>query len=499
MRMTVAMIGSTARDTRAQRMPAPTVTSRPHIKRWSRQVAADVVGLGDAAATILGALLPTILYVSAGGSENAFIAVGRIGLLAAIIVYLCLRAWGMYPVNAMHNFPVRPATLFAALSIAMLAVLGVGLPFNSHGILYAWAWALTWITLSFPLLLANRLLANVILSRQKTAGRFGQRVAVYGAGEVARRVHQYLHGNDLGISLAGVYDDRRTNGRVDDEAIDIAGDLEDLLDAGRAGDIDQIIIALPPSADKRIARIARRLEQLPVSLHVVTHIASDFIGEGPSHKVSGLGPVGLLDVKAKPLSDWSPLLKRAEDIGLGLVFLIASLPLMAVFAVLIKLESDGPIFFRQRRRGLNQRVIHVIKFRTMTVLENGAQISQATHNDPRVTGVGWWLRRTSLDELPQLINVLKGEMSIVGPRPHALAHDEAWENMLENYTNRHQVKPGITGLAQVRGLRGLANDENTIQERVRNDLEYIARWSLWLDLKIILRTVFAILTGRNAH
>lgn len=499
--MTVAIIGPTESE-RARyttRSAATGSASQPHIKRWSRRVAADVVGLGDVAAIIIGAIIPTAFYVASGVPDIAFITVVRVALLASIIVYMCLRNWSMYPVNGMHDFPIRPGALLAALVIAMVAVLGIGLPFHINSDLEAWAWASTWVTASFVLLLANRMLANAVLSRQKTAGRFYQRVAVYGAGEIARRVHQYLGSNDLGITLAGVFDDRKDKDRLDDQAIAISGGLDDLLNAGRNGDIDQIIIALPQLADKRMTDIARRLEQLPVSLHVVTHIASDLIGEGPVHKVSGLGPVGLLDVKAKPLSDWAPILKRIEDVGLGVIFLLASLPLMAIIGVLIKLESDGPIFFRQRRRGHNQKVIEVIKFRTMTVMENGNHVSQAIPNDPRVTGVGWWLRRTSLDELPQLINVLKGEMSIVGPRPHALAHDEAWENMLAHYINRHQVKPGITGLAQVRGLRGLAGDDNTIHDRVRNDLEYIAQWSLWLDLKIIARTVFAILTGRNAH
>jgi putative colanic acid biosynthesis UDP-glucose lipid carrier transferase len=499
--MTVALIGSTDRE-RAHKTTrsATTATSdQPHRKRWSRQVAADVVGLGDVAAIVFGAIIPTAFYVATDGPSDAFITVVRVALLASIIVYMCLRNWGMYPVNAMHDFPIRPGALFAALLIAMVAVLGVGLPFHISGDLEAWAWTSTWVTASFVLLLANRMLANVVLSRQKMAGRFRQRVAVYGAGEIARRVHQYLGSNDLGISLVGIFDDRKAKDRLDDQAIAISGGLDDLLSAGRKDDIDQIIIALPQAADKRTTDIARRLEQLPVSLHVVTHIASDLIVEGPAHKVSGLGPIGLLDVKAKPLSDWAPIHKRVEDVGLGFVFLLASLPLMVIIALLIKLESNGPVFFRQRRRGHNQKVIEVIKFRTMTVMENGNHVSQAVPNDPRVTGVGWWLRRTSLDELPQLINVLKGEMSIVGPRPHALAHDEAWENMLAHYINRHQVKPGITGLAQVRGLRGLAGDDNTIHERVRNDLEYIAHWSLWLDLKIIARTVCAILTGRNAH
>lgn len=466
---------------------------------WSRQVAVDLVGLGDAMAVIAGTAVPAAIYQVVGGLQLSPMTVLRVGLLAAVIVYLCLRSWDMYRKDQMHDFPVRPGVLLSALSIAMLAVLGVGLPFENTEFIHAWVWAFVWFSASFLLLLINRTIANSVLARMTSAGRFELRVAVFGAGEIARRVHKHLTNDRLGISLAGVYDDRKDEDRLDSAGLDVTGKLEDLIREGRSGHIDQIIIALPQAADRRIAQIAHYLEQLPVSIHVVTHIASDLIDEGHAHKVSKLGPVGLLDVKNKPLSDWSPLIKRLEDTVLGTLFLLASLPIFLLAAILIKLESRGPVFFVQRRRGLNQQTIDVIKFRTMTVMEDGKDIKQATENDPRVTWTGRWLRRTSLDELPQLVNVLRGEMSIVGPRPHAIAHDEAWEQMLGQYIKRHQVKPGITGLAQIRGFRGQIEGRNSIEERVRNDLEYIANWSVWLDLKIMARTIVAILTGRNAH
>jgi Undecaprenyl-phosphate glucose phosphotransferase len=279
----------------------------------------------------------------------------------------------------------------------------------------------------------------------------------------------------------------------------INGRLDDLIEAGRAGRIDQIVIALPQSADRRAAEVARKLTQLPVSLHVVTHIASDLVDASAANRVSNLGPVGLLDVKRKPLSDWAPLVKRVEDHGLGFLLLIAASPLLLLCAIAIKLDSAGPVLFRQRRRGLNQKVIEVLKFRTMTVMEDGAEVRQATKDDDRVTRVGRILRRTSLDELPQLINVLKGEMSLVGPRPHALVHDEHWGEMLESYANRHQVKPGITGLAQVMGWRGATETEEKMKARVELDLAYIANWSLAADLKILAQTVWTVVHGENAN
>ncbi|MGQ0457100.1 MAG: exopolysaccharide biosynthesis polyprenyl glycosylphosphotransferase [Hyphomicrobium sp.] len=198
------------------------------------------------------------------------------------------------------------------------------------------------------------------------------------------------------------------------------------------------------------------------------------------------------------MNDWAPVSKRLEDLVLASLMLVASLPLWPLIAVAIKLDSPGPILFRQRRRGRHQTVVHILKFRTMSVVENDGAIRQAVPGDSRITRVGRFLRRTSLDELPQLLNVLSGEMSIVGPRPHALAHDEEFARMLDLYPNRHQMKPGMTGLAQVSGLRGPTTRPGAIEARVEADLDYVLSWSLWLDLKILGRTIAAVIRGENA-
>lgn len=183
---------------------------------------------------------------------------------------------------------------------------------------------------------------------------------------------------------------------------------------------------------------------------------------------------------------------------IGLTILLLSAPLWIVIAAAIKLESPGPVFFRQRRRGRYQSTIEMLKFRTMSVMEDGDAVRQAVPGDRRVTRVGRVLRRTSLDELPQLINVLKGEMSVVGPRPHAIAHDEEFSRMLAMYPNRHQMRPGMTGLAQVTGHRGSTAAPGSIEARVDADMTYITNWSLWLDLKILLKTIWAVVSGKNA-
>lgn len=467
-------------------------------QRWSRQVIADLVGLVDAAAIVLGAVLPAVIYSFVGELAVNWTQVVQTGMLSAIIAVYCLRSWGLYDTTRMNEFPIEPSRLFMALAIAFAAVHGIGLPFQA-GAVHAWVWYAVWLSASFTLILWSRIMARLVLAQWTAAGRFDTRVAVFGAGLIARRVYDFLADPKLGISFAGVYDDRRGQERLNAEGLTVNGRLDDLIEAGRAGRIDQIIIALPQAADRRAAEIARKLEQLPVSLHVVTHIASDLIDKPLAHRVSSLGPVGLIDVKRKPLADWAPLVKRVEDYGLGAILLMLAAPVLLLCALAIKLDSAGPVFFRQRRRGLNQKIIEVMKFRTMTVMEDGDVVRQAVAGDTRITKVGRFLRRTSLDELPQLINVMRGEMSLVGPRPHALVHDEHWGEQLEIYANRHQVKPGITGLAQVSGWRGITETADKMKARVEHDLAYIADWSLALDLKILARTVRAVVRGDNAN
>ncbi len=438
-----------------------------------------------------------LIYSTFGGVAVNWRQTMQIGLLTAIIVCFCLRRWGLYSTGSMNAFAIQPSRLLGALVIAFIAVQGVALPLAPRQIHVALWYALC-LSASFTLLLLVRILANTMLSRLTAAGRFDTRVAVFGAGAIARRVCDHLSNSQAGISFAGVFDDRLDEARLNPEGLRVAGRLDDLIAAGRNGCIDQIVIALPQAADRRAAEIAKRLEQLPVSLHIVTHIASDMVDAGPAHRVSNLGPVGLLDVKRKPLSGWSPLLKRAVDYALGCLLLLVAAPAMALIAIAIKLDSRGPVLFRQRRRGLNQRVIEVMKFRSMSVMEDGAEVRQATKDDARITRIGRLLRRSSLDELPQLLNVLRGEMSLVGPRPHALIHDQHWGSMLELYANRHQMKPGITGHAQVMGWRGETATAEKMQARVEHDLAYIANWSLTFDLRILAQTFGAVVRGDNA-
>jgi len=200
-----------------------------------------------------------------------------------------------------------------------------------------------------------------------------------------------------------------------------------------------------------------------------------------------------------PFHGMDAVMKRATDIVLASLALLLLAPLMLLIAIAVKLTSSGPALFRQRRYGLNGEEIMVYKFRSMTVCEDGAVVSQATRQDSRVTPLGRLLRSTSLDELPQLLNVLEGKMSVVGPRPHAVAHNELYRKLISGYMLRHKVRPGITGWAQVNGLRGETQTVEKMRARVQFDLDYLSHWSPWLDVKIILRTLWVIARDRNAY
>ena len=468
-------------------------------KPRSRKVVSDIVGLFDALAIVIGGLVPAQIYnLSGPGVISGWFTAVQWSLVVAIIVHLGMRHFKLFDTAKMHDFPMAPGKIALCLGLGFMAVLGIGLPFTASEA-HMWIWYAAWATTSFTLLVGNRILANYLLARMTRAGSFNRRIAVYGAGNIAARLDKYLRNPDLGISFAGVFDDRTDDARSATDGPKPTGRMEDLIEAGRKGDFDQIIIALPQAADHRTAHIARKLEQLPVSVHVCTHISSDLVDDDAVRSVSHVGPVGLLDVKQKPLSHWAPFLKSAEDYALGTVLLIMAVPIFILTAVAIKLDSSGPVFFKQRRRGLNQNIFEVIKFRTMTVQEDGNDVVQAKRDDPRTTRVGRLLRRTSIDELPQLINVLKGEMSLVGPRPHALTHDEQYSGLLQTYANRHQVKPGMTGLAQVNGYRGETKTPEQMQKRVDLDLDYIRNWSLALDFKILSRTMLAVSLNKNAY
>lgn len=279
--------------------PQSTTAEKPRVKRrLSRSVAADMVGFGDILAMVIGGLLPALIYAVAGNVKIEQLLILQSVLVAGFITHLCLRFRGMYDTTSMHRFPQNPFELFIGVVCGMAGVLGIGLPLALRD-MHIVVWYAAWLSASFALILYCRILARKIIARLAEEGRFDERIAVFGAGQIARRVHDHLTDEKLGIHFAGVFDDRAGEDRLNPEGLTVTGRLEDLIASCREGKIDRIIVALPQSADQRILNIISKFATLPVSTHIVTHIASDIVNGDIAHKVSSLGSVGLLDVKKK--------------------------------------------------------------------------------------------------------------------------------------------------------------------------------------------------------
>jgi exopolysaccharide biosynthesis polyprenyl glycosylphosphotransferase len=271
-------------------------------------------------------------------------------------------------------------------------------------------------------------------------------------------------------------------------------DLAEAVASVRSLAPDAVFVLLPWSATETIERCAETFLALPVEIHLGPE---QILHKFDEVKLSTLGPVTSLQITRRALSRLEIIQKRMFDLALAAAALLLATPLLVLVSILIKLDSRGPIFFVQRRYGFNQQPFRIIKFRTMCCLDDGGR--QATRDDPRLTRVGRWLRRWNIDEIPQLFNVLTGDMSLVGPRPHPLLLDRDYQRRISLYARRHNVKPGITGWAQIHGHRGETDTDEKMRNRIEYDLSYIDNWSLWLDLKIIVRTVLSSTAYQNAY
>jgi putative colanic acid biosynthesis UDP-glucose lipid carrier transferase len=324
-----------------------------------------------------------------------------------------------------------------------------------------------------------------------------QKVAVIaGANDLGRRLAERLRDPMLGVRFAGYFDDR-SEGRLQNlpQAQNLGG-LSRLADYARAQRVDVIYIALPMASQPRILKLLEDLRDTTASIYFVPDI---FVSDLIQARVDSIGGLPVVAVCETPFHGFNGAIKRLSDIVFALCILLVISPLLLAIAIGVKRSSPGPILFKQRRYGLDGRKIVVYKFRTMTVAEDGDVVRQATRNDSRITRFGAFLRRTSLDELPQFINVLQGRMSVVGPRPHAVAHNEMYRKLIRGYMIRHKVKPGITGLAQVLGWRGETETVEKMKGRIEADLTYLRNWSLLLDLQIVLKTVVVVLGKQNAY
>ena len=461
------------------------------LKPYSTLISALQRGLDGFLIVI--ALLAVSLVLHHEWTERLSIAV-----VAAILVFVPVaQVQKLYESRRLQALDdeFRGVMLVWALTCASLIVLAFLFKVSTS---YSRIATLSWFLVTPAALILSRLVVRLGLAAIRRSGGNTRTVAIAGSAELAPGIVAKLEQSaSFGIKVAGVFDDRaapRGPAEGEDRARP-AGDLEALVGRAGRGEIDYVFIALPMRAEQRISQLVNRLADTTASVYVIPDL---FTFDLMRARLTMLGGMPAVSVYESPFDGLNGWLKRAEDLVLGSAFLALAAVPMAAIAAAIRLTSGGPVFFRQRRYGLGGKVVHVLKFRTMTTADDGSSVPQASRNDARVTALGRFLRRCSLDELPQLFHVIAGEMSLVGPRPHAVAHNEEYRRLIHGYMLRHKVKPGITGWAQVNGWRGETDTLDKMKGRVQHDLQYVENWSLWLDLRILARTVQAVLSRTNA-
>ncbi|MEE4343934.1 undecaprenyl-phosphate glucose phosphotransferase [Pseudomonas alliivorans] len=416
-----------------------------------------------------------------------------------IVVVLIFQAMGVYS-EALFSNALRLRSIVIAWSASfglllfMQRTLGLfGYLSNEHLVF--------WYLASLFLYCIIRLLLLALFKHQMRKGVFLQHAVILGATENGMRLAEYLlQHQDIRSGVTGFIDDRIGRMPKTVANLPLLGNTSDLERLIREEKVTQVLVALPWTAENRMDHIIHELRRFPVNVLLVP----DMVAFRHSHnRITEVAKLPMFNASDVPLNGWSPFIKRAEDIVLSSLALLALSPFMLLVALAIKLDSPGPVFFRQKRYGYNNRLIEVFKFRSMHQHQADATAEKQTiRGDARITRVGRFIRKTSLDELPQLFNVVAGSMSMVGPRPHATATKAAgilFEQAVKEYTSRHRVKPGITGLAQINGYRGETDTVEKIEKRVEFDLEYIENWSVWFDLYILMRTVPAVLFTREAY
>lgn len=447
----------------------------------------------DAFIILLSCLAGGIGYHLFTGGRFEVAAQCAVGFLTSLIYVLRMNSSGYYELQESAKRRVEIGEILVCwfttgLLLALIAFL------LKIGATYSRGAFIIFYTLAPVALLGARKVTKVTLAQAVARGATGRHTILIGdLNEMTA-----LKRADV-LALCGAPDVRRfTLSQEKDESIRSSEDVRVINAAAhcvRRHNCRQILIALPWSDASRIEFIRDQIKILPVAARLLpdksVRALSDLTWSEDRRALA-------IELQRTPLSEAQRFAKRLMDIVLASLVLIFFLPVMALAAIAIKLDSRGPIIFRQIRKGFNGKHFVILKFRTMTVQENGLNVMQATHNDPRVTTIGRLLRSSSIDELPQLWNVLRGDMSLIGPRPHALAHDNYFEKLLSDYAFRHHVKPGITGWAQCNGARGATPTIEHVAERVKLDLWYINNWSFWLDFLILIRTVIEVLRARNA-
>lgn len=391
---------------------------------------------------------------------------------------------------------VRARSIISAWTIVviLLIILSVVTKISTH---FSRVWFFSWTATSVSYLIIYRYVLDYALSYARKSGWNIKNIIIFGAGELGQKVGNRIVSEDwMGFDVKAFFDDNEDKIGTRACGIDIK-DPKTMIKFIEENQILEIWIALPLRNESRVKEILHQLRHLTIS---VKYIPDIFIFNLLNQEISQIAGVPILQLNGSPIHGLNRIIKEIEDKVLSFIILILVSPIMILIAIAIKLESKGPILFKQRRHGWNGKEIKVYKFRSMFIhQEDEGKCTQASKEDKRITKIGKFIRKTSLDELPQFFNVLQGRMSIVGPRPHALAHNEEYKDQVHYYMQRHKVKPGISGWAQVNGFRGETDTLEKMTKRVEYDLFYIENWSLWFDIKIILLTILRGFTDKNAY
>jgi polysaccharide biosynthesis protein PslA len=486
--------------------PSYTLAARPDtgrtLRAWavlSRGTFAGLIFLTDVALIVAMSCFTGIAYhLVAYGEAGDVASFVEVGVLAASLFAVSNAFRGEYRLANFFTFRPHSRRTVRLWNVTFVCLLVLG--FLAHiSVVYSRGWIVLFYVATFGALVVLRLAIVRLTALARSAGLLSaQRIFLIGTGaQIGAFVHRYEPWR-LGASIVGCrfLTPVASTASALERRTTLDRDLTEAVAGVRSLEPDAIFLLLPWSANEIIERCADTFLTLPVEIHLGPE---QILHKFETVELSRLGPLASLQLPRLPLSRLEVVQKRLFDLVFAAAGLIALTPLLVLIAVLIRIDSPGPVFFVQRRFGFNQQPFRIIKFRTMSTLDDGAVIAQAQRNDPRLTRIGRWLRRWNIDEIPQLFNVLTGDMSLVGPRPHALTHDREYERRISLYARRHNVKPGITGWAQIHGLRGATDTEDKMRRRVEYDLFYIDNWSLWLDMIIIARTVLSSAAYRNAY
>ena len=444
--------------------------------------------------SIAAGMMLMLTWFPAADSQSSLVSC----LLACGIFMIAAEVFGLYQSWQTASVLSQTRSILTSLLTTLLILVAVGAYSQSTTELSSYA-LVTWFSFVPMIATTGRCGLRVILAWLISQGINTRKYAIVGANELGLHLaHSITASPDLGLKFVGFYDDRPESRTLEmpAEYASRLGDVQELIADAKRLEIDTVFVALPMRAELRIRQLIQALSDSAVSVYVVPDV---FVFQLLHSRWTDVQGIPVVSVYENPLYGVDGFLKRSFDLTMGAATLCLAAVPMLVIAALIKATSRGPVFFRQRRYGLDGHEFFVWKFRSMWACEDGQDIQQATKNDPRITWIGGILRKTSLDELPQLFNVLRGSMSLVGPRPHATAHNELYRTQIQGYMLRHKIKPGITGLAQVNGCRGETETLDKMEQRIHFDHQYIREWSMWLDIRILLRTFKIVFERQNAY